>query len=108
MPVRLTDERLAHILEHPENQRAGSKREATTRRGFTIVSMLASPWTRVLVRGGQGSAGEVDADGNILGFSIMKVSALKGKPFEVALALKAPGASLRDSPARSSPPVRMR
>lgn len=29
---------------------------------------------------------KVDTDGNVLGFSIMKVSSLKGKPFEVALA----------------------
>lgn len=29
---------------------------------------------------------KVDVDGNVLGFSIMKVSSLKGKPFEVALA----------------------
>ncbi|MBA2693855.1 MAG: DUF2283 domain-containing protein [Rubrobacter sp.] len=29
---------------------------------------------------------KVDADGNVLGFSVMKVSSLKGKPFEVALA----------------------
>lgn len=29
---------------------------------------------------------KVDAEGNVLGFSIMKVSSLKGKPFEVALA----------------------
>jgi uncharacterized protein YuzE len=29
---------------------------------------------------------KVDADGNVLGFSIMNVSSLKGKPFEVALA----------------------
>ena len=28
---------------------------------------------------------KVDTDGNVLGFSIMKVSSLKGKPFEVAL-----------------------
>jgi uncharacterized protein YuzE len=28
---------------------------------------------------------KVDADGNVLGFSIMNVSSLKGKPFEVAL-----------------------
>lgn len=28
---------------------------------------------------------KVDVDGNVLGFSIMKVSSLKGKPFEVAL-----------------------
>ncbi len=27
----------------------------------------------------------VDRDGNVLGFSIQKVSSLKGKPFEVAL-----------------------
>lgn len=27
----------------------------------------------------------VDGEGNILGFSIQKVSSLKGKPFEVAL-----------------------
>lgn len=27
----------------------------------------------------------VDTDGNVLGFSIQKVSSLKGKPFEVAL-----------------------
>lgn len=29
---------------------------------------------------------KVNVDGNVLGFSIMKVSSLKGKPFEVALA----------------------
>lgn len=29
---------------------------------------------------------KVDADGNVLGFSVMNVSSLKGKPFEVALA----------------------
>jgi hypothetical protein len=29
---------------------------------------------------------KVDADGNFLGFSVMNVSSLKGKPFEVALA----------------------
>ncbi|CAN5884849.1 hypothetical protein BH23ACT11_BH23ACT11_15710 [soil metagenome] len=29
---------------------------------------------------------KVDAEGNVLGFSIIKVSSLKGKPFEVALA----------------------
>ena len=29
---------------------------------------------------------KVDAHGNVLGFSIMKVNSLKGKPFEVALA----------------------
>ncbi len=29
---------------------------------------------------------KVDTDGNVLGFSIMNVSSLKGKPFEVALA----------------------
>lgn len=29
---------------------------------------------------------KVDAEGNVLGFSIQKVSSLKGKPFEVALA----------------------
>lgn len=29
---------------------------------------------------------KVDTDGNVLGFSVMKVSSLKGKPFEVALA----------------------
>ncbi len=29
---------------------------------------------------------KVDADGNVLGFSVMKVSCLKVKPFEVALA----------------------
>lgn len=29
---------------------------------------------------------KVDTDGNVLGFSIMKVSSLKGGPFEVALA----------------------
>ncbi|MGI8911772.1 MAG: DUF2283 domain-containing protein [Rubrobacteraceae bacterium] len=29
---------------------------------------------------------KVDADGNVLGFSVMKISSLKGKPFEVALA----------------------
>jgi uncharacterized protein YuzE len=28
---------------------------------------------------------KVDEDGNVLGFSVMKVSSLKGKPFEVAL-----------------------
>jgi hypothetical protein len=28
---------------------------------------------------------KVDAEGNVLGFSIMKVSSLRGKPFEVAL-----------------------
>ena len=28
---------------------------------------------------------KVDTDGNVLGFSIMKVSSLKGKPFEVAM-----------------------
>lgn len=28
---------------------------------------------------------KVDADGNVIGFSIMKVSSLKGEPFEVAL-----------------------
>ncbi len=28
---------------------------------------------------------KVDAEGNVLGFSIMNVSSLKGKPFEVAL-----------------------
>lgn len=28
---------------------------------------------------------KVDADGNVLEFSIMNVSSLKGKPFEVAL-----------------------
>jgi uncharacterized protein YuzE len=27
----------------------------------------------------------VDAEGNVLGFSIQRVSSLKGKPFEVAL-----------------------
>lgn len=26
----------------------------------------------------------VDKEGNVLGFSVMKVSSLKGKPFEVA------------------------
>jgi len=29
---------------------------------------------------------KVDAEGNVLGFSIQKVSSMKGKPFEVALA----------------------
>ncbi len=29
---------------------------------------------------------KVDIEGNVLGFSIQKVSSLKGKPFEVALA----------------------
>jgi hypothetical protein len=29
---------------------------------------------------------KVDVEGNVLGFSIQKVSSLKGKPFEVALA----------------------
>lgn len=29
---------------------------------------------------------KVDSDGNVLGFSVMKVSALKGKPMDVALA----------------------
>lgn len=29
---------------------------------------------------------KVDTDGNVLGFSIMNVSSLKGKPFEVTLA----------------------
>ena len=29
---------------------------------------------------------KVDAEGNVLGFSIQKVSSLKGRPFEVALA----------------------
>jgi len=28
---------------------------------------------------------KVDADGNVLGFSVLKVSSLKGKPLEVAL-----------------------
>ena len=28
---------------------------------------------------------KVDAEGNVLGFSVMKVSSLRGKPFEVAL-----------------------
>jgi len=28
---------------------------------------------------------KVDAEGNILGFSVLRVSALKGKPLEVAL-----------------------
>ncbi len=28
---------------------------------------------------------KVDAEGNVLGFSVTKVSSLKGKPFEVAL-----------------------
>ncbi len=28
---------------------------------------------------------KVDQEGNVLGFSILKVSSLKGKPFEVAL-----------------------
>lgn len=28
---------------------------------------------------------KVDAEGNVLGFSIMKVSSLKGEPFELAL-----------------------
>ncbi len=29
---------------------------------------------------------KVDTEGNVLGFSIQKVSSMKGKPFEVALA----------------------
>lgn len=29
---------------------------------------------------------KVDEEGNILGFSVLKVSSLKGKPFEVTLA----------------------
>jgi len=29
---------------------------------------------------------KVDIEGNVLGFSIQKVSSMKGKPFEVALA----------------------
>ena len=29
---------------------------------------------------------KVDAEGNVLGFSVLKVSSLKGKPIEVALA----------------------
>lgn len=29
---------------------------------------------------------KVDSEGNVLGFSVMKVSALKGKPMDVALA----------------------
>ena len=29
---------------------------------------------------------KVDSEGNVLGFSVMKVSALKGKPVDVALA----------------------
>jgi hypothetical protein len=28
---------------------------------------------------------KVDAEGNVLGFSVMKVSSLRGKPFEVAI-----------------------
>ncbi|CAN5885259.1 hypothetical protein BH23ACT11_BH23ACT11_15820 [soil metagenome] len=34
---------------------------------------------------------KVDANGNVLGFPVMKVNSLKGKPFEVALARNSSG-----------------
>lgn len=56
IPVRLTEERLKHILEHFFRETANDQ----------VME-------------------KVDAIGNILGFSIFKVSALSEKPLEVSL-----------------------
>jgi hypothetical protein len=50
MPVRLTDERLAHILEHPEMADRGPTIAETLRQPDHIMGSLADPQARLYYR----------------------------------------------------------
>src|SRR5574337_1244113 len=49
-PVRLTDERFTHILEHPEMADRGSAIAETLRRPEHVVESLADPQARLYYR----------------------------------------------------------
>jgi hypothetical protein len=48
--IRLTDERLAHILEHPEMQGMGGRIEETVRRPEKVIESLSDPQARLYYR----------------------------------------------------------
>ncbi len=135
MPVRLTDERFTHILEHPEMADRGPAIAETLRQPDHVMDSLAEPQARLYYRfytetlvgdkyvceertadmardrirvwyDAEGDYLEVifdqrkgifrptandqvmekvDAEGNILGFSVMKVSTIRSVPLEIAL-----------------------
>ena len=70
LDIRLTDERLAHILGHPEMVGMEAAIEETLGNPVQVVESLSDPQSH---------------EGNILGFSVLRVSALREKPLEVAL-----------------------
>jgi hypothetical protein len=129
-PVRLSEERLAHILEHPEMAGMEPRIRQTLSKPEQVVVSLSDERARLYYRfyvphrqskEGQGTMAKrkvriwydregdylevifdqregffretkndqvmekVDAQGNLLGFSILKVSALRTAPLEVAL-----------------------
>ena len=123
--IRLTAERLAHILEHPEMAGMEQAIERTLSQPLRVVRSISDPavslyyrfyndgrrdpmapqtvsiwfdpegdYLEVLFDRRAGYFREtasdqvmekVDEDGNVLGFSILRVSALKAAPLEVAL-----------------------
>ena len=94
--VRLTNERLAHILEHPEMRgrqgQEGSDRMAErrvrvwydTEGDYLEVTFDQKPGYFRETANDQVME-KVDSEGNILGFSVLRVSSLKTGPLEVAL-----------------------
>ncbi len=50
VPVRLTDERLAHILEHPEMIELESAIEQTLAQPETVIESLSDPQARLYYR----------------------------------------------------------
>jgi len=48
--IRLTDERLAHILEHPEMQGMEGRIEQTVRRPERVLESLSDPQARLYYR----------------------------------------------------------
>ena len=50
VPIRLTDDRLAHILEHPEMVGLESAIEQTLARPETVIESLSDPQARLYYR----------------------------------------------------------
>ena len=101
--IRLTDERLAHILEHPEMRGMEPRIGETLSTPQRVVESLSDLQARLYYRfytlevlfdqregvfretSNDQVMEKVDAQGNILGFSVLKVSALATSPLEMML-----------------------
>ena len=105
LSIRVTDERLAHILERPEMGRLEGAIEETLAEPERVLGSFSDPDARLYYRpegdylevifdqrpgcvrktASDQVIEKVDDHGNILGFPVLKVSSVREAPLEVAL-----------------------